>query len=96
VAHGRVSPEFFEQVLQEELEFIRRDRRTASKRVEVKWEGEAQRWYPIAERVLRQLVTAEDPPEFASELLLPFTMDVVRTSDDPWQTAIQLCPGRYE
>ena len=95
VAHGRVSRELFEEILAEELDFIREDRRTSSKRVEVKWEGEGARWYPIAEKILRQLVTDPDPPEFASELLLPFTMSPVREADDPWKAAVDLCPGRY-
>ena len=95
VAHGRVSLELFDQILDEELTFIREDRQTKSKRVAVKWEGEVARWYPMAAKILRQLVITKDPPEFASELLLPFTLDSVRQADDPWRAAQELCPGRY-
>ncbi len=95
VAHGRVSLELFDQILDEELTFIREDRQTKSKRVAVKWEGEVARWYPMAAKILRQLVVTQDPPEFASELLLPFTLDSVRQADDPWKAAQELCPGRY-
>ncbi len=96
VAHGRVSLDLFEEILAEEMDFIRRDGSTEYRRVEVKWDGEAAQWYPIAEMILRQLVTSEDPPEFASELLLPFTMDPVREADDPWAAALAYCPGRFD
>lgn len=84
VAHGRVAPELFEQILDEELAFIREGRQTATKRVQVAWEGEAARWYPIAARLLRELVLTDDPPEFATELLLPFTLDPIRHAANPW------------
>ncbi|MEM9914845.1 MAG: hypothetical protein AAF911_07790 [Planctomycetota bacterium] len=93
--HGRVSRDLFEQILQEEMAFIRAGQATGTKRVEVRCEGELERWYPIAERLLRQLATDLDPVEFASELLLPFTLDAVRNAADPWQTANELCPGKY-
>lgn len=95
VSHGRVSQQMFERILDEEIAFIREGRHTESKRVQVQWEGELAQWYPIAVRILRQLVMAEDPPEFASELLLPFTLDCVRDADDPWAEATRLCPDRY-
>ncbi|MFB6352274.1 MAG: hypothetical protein ABEN55_17540, partial [Bradymonadaceae bacterium] len=96
VAHGRVPIEVFDAILTEELTFIREDRETANKRVQVTWDGENARWYPIAARILRQLVTSDDPPEFVSELLLPFTMDCVREADDPWRAAVDLEPGKYD
>ena len=94
VNHGRVSVEKFEQILAEEIDFIRNDRVTPSKRVQVKWQGAA-KWYPIAEKILRQLVTDPTPVEFATELLMPFTLDFVRESDDPWTTVSELTPGKY-
>jgi malate synthase len=95
IAHGRVSGELFDQILDEELAFIREGRQTPTKRVQVAWEGEAARWYPIAARLLRQLATADEPPEFATELLLPFTLDCVREADDAWEAVCELCPGKY-
>ncbi|QDG52309.1 hypothetical protein FIV42_16660 [Persicimonas caeni] len=95
IAHGRVSLELFDDILFEELEFIRDGRQTPTKRVQVAWEGEAARWYPIAARLLRQLVTSDEPPEFATELLMPFTLDCVREAEDAWQAAVALCPGKY-
>lgn len=90
INHGRVSLKQFEQILAEEVEFIRNDRATPTKRVQVKWQGENAKWYPIAEKLVRQLVTAAKPVEFATELLLPFTLDFVRASDDPWATVNEL------
>ena len=87
VHHGRVSVEAFDRILQEELDFIRAGAADATRRVAVRWEGEAARWYPAAARVLRALVVSEDPPEFATELLLPFTFDEVRQAQDPYATA---------
>jgi malate synthase len=95
IAHGRVSLEAFERILTEEVEFIRGGVSTATKRTEVLWEGEAARWYPAAVKLLRQLMTAEDPPEFVTQLLLPFTFPEVREANDPWLRAQELCPGKY-
>jgi len=95
VAHGRFSVEAFEQILAEELEFIRAGQESPTKRIAVRCDGQAERWYPIAEKLLRQLVTDPQPVEFVSELLLPFTLDAVRDAADPWQTAIALCPGKF-
>lgn len=95
VHHGRVSGDLFESLLADELAFIRTGHETPHKRVAVRWQGEAARWYPVAERILRQLVTADEPVEFATELLLPFTFDVVRNAADPWEAARELCPDKY-
>ena len=59
------------------------DKETATKRVQVKWEGDAARWYPIAIHLLTQLVTTDAPPEFVTEWLMPFTLDLVRAQPDP-------------
>jgi malate synthase len=95
VHHGRVSMSAFEQILAEEVRFLESGAETPTKRPQVRWQGEAARWYPIAIKLLRQLMTSEDPPEFATELLLPFTFDVIRAAPDPWAAAQALCPGRY-
>jgi len=95
VAHGRVSRELFETILAEEVEFIRRGVDAEHKRVQVRWEGQAARWYPIAIEVLRRLVLDPQPVEFATELLMPFSLDVIRDADEPWERAVELCPGKY-
>ena len=95
VNHGRVSLKAFDQILAEEMEFIRSGLSTETKRTQVRWNNKTERWYPIAEKLLRQLVVESKPVEFATELLMPFTFDVVRSADDPWLVAQQLCPGKY-
>ncbi len=95
LAHGRVPRAQFERLLHEELGFLRASQDTPLRRIQVRWQGEAARWYPIAARLLHQLVTSPDPPEFVTELALPFTFPCVRDAADPWQTAGALCPGKY-
>ena len=95
VHHGRVSVADFERILAEELAFVRAGVDTPTHRVQVRWEGEAARWYPVAERLLRQLVLAPEPPEFVTELALPFTFPAIRDAVDPWAAAVALCPGKY-
>ena len=95
VHHGRVSKATFERLLAEEVAFLQSGDERPDKRPQVRWQGEAARWYPIAVKLIRQLMTADDPPEFATELLLPFTYDRIRHAEDPWAAAVALCPGRY-
>ena len=83
VNHGRVSRETFEEILQEELAFLRAGQDSDHKRVQVAWEGEAAKWYPVAEKILRKLVLDSEPVEFATELMLPFTLDSIRRGSDP-------------
>ncbi len=100
VHHGRVSVEQFDQVLAEESSFLKGGPdfsiKGVARRVQIKWEGAAARWYPIAVELLRRFVLADDPPEFVTELALPFTTDPVRDADDPWAAAVALCPGRFD
>ncbi len=95
VAHGRVSRAMFEQILDEEIAFIQAGEPDAHRRVQVRWEDETARWYPIAVKLLRQLVCDPQPVEFVPELLMPFTFPVVRDADAPWEVARRLCPGKY-
>jgi hypothetical protein len=54
-----------------------------NKRIQVKWKGEAEKWYPVATEILRRLVTDPEPVEFATELMLTFTFGVIRDAEDP-------------
>ena len=83
VNHGRVSREMFEEILQEELAFLKAGQDSENKRVQVAWEGEAEKWYPVAAKILRKLVLDSEPVEFATELMMPFTLELVRNSSDP-------------
>jgi len=94
VHHGRFSEADFLRILDEEIAFLKggADASAAgvARRVQIPWEGEAARWYPIAVSLLRELVLTDAPPEFVTELALPFTFDVVRDAPDPWAEATRL------
>lgn len=96
VYHGRVSVEAFDKILAEEISFIKNNEATPTKRVQIQWKGEAAKWYPIAVKILRKLVVTENPVEFVPELLLPFTFDFVRNSENPWELVSELSPGKFE
>ena len=96
VHHGRVPATSFQAILDEELRFLEDGRDGAERRIAVHWTGQAARWYPVAGRLLRQLVLDPEPPEFVTELLLPFTFAPLREAVDPWAAALALCPGKYE
>lgn len=87
VAHGRVPVARFDAILAEELAFLEADRSTPRHRIQVRWQGDAARWYPVAGKVLRRLVLEPDPPEFVTEWILPFTFPLVRDAADPWAAA---------
>lgn len=95
LAHGRVTREQFDRLFQEEVAFLRASHDTPLRRIQVRWQGDAARWYPIAAHLLHQLVTSREPPEFVTELALPFTFPSVRDAQDPWQAAKALCPGKF-
>lgn len=96
VRHGRVSREQFERILSEEVTFLERGHDVAGHRIHVRWQGPTARWYPVAVRLLRQLVFAAEPPEFVTELALPFTFPVIRDAACPFTEARRLCPGKFE
>ena len=55
----------------------------------------AAKWYPIAIQILHQMVTDENPVEFVPELLLPFSLDVIRMPKTLWGLANKL-HARYK
>lgn len=94
--HGRFALEDFLRIAHEEMRFIRKDLSDEKKIVQVKWNERTEKWYPIAFKLMLLLMANEKPPEFASELLLPFTIDSIRNSDDPWKTIREVDPEKYE
>lgn len=95
VYHGRFPWSQLVQIAHEELNFIRRDLSHKQKVVHVKWNDRTSIWYPIALRLMLQLMSARKPPEFATELLLPFTVDSIRHATDPWREALRQNPDKY-
>lgn len=95
IHHGRFSREDFLRIAHEEMHFIRKDLSNSRKIVQVKWDERTEKWYPIAFRLMLQLMTARRPVEFATELLLPFTVDSIRESSDPWSAVMRIDPAKY-
>ena len=89
VHHCRVPVTVFETLLAQEADFIRCGVNNDVKRIQVQWQGDAARWYPVAINILRVLACSLEPPEFASELMLPFTLDFIRNAADPWAEAVR-------
>lgn len=94
--HGRFSLEEFLKIAHEEMHFIRKDLSHDKKIVQVKWNEHNAKWYPVAFNLMLKLMTDRDPVEFAPQLLLPFTTDEIRKSDDPWTKAKDLNPSKFE
>jgi len=98
VRHGRVSQATFETILAQECAFLRGGpdasaaaARGTPRRVQIPWDASTERWYPIAVAILRRLVLSPEPPEFVTEIALPFTFACIRDADDPWAEASRLC-----
>jgi malate synthase len=92
VYHGRVSKAELEKWLQEEVQFIKNNVDTEYKKIQVRWQGEASHWYPIAVQLVHQLITDPDPVEFVPELLLPFSLPIVRKAENPFALVQELHP----
>ena len=94
--HGRFTKEDLVRIAHEEMHFIRKDLSNEKKIVQVKWNEASAKWYPVAMELMLQLMTDPNPPEFATELLMPFTVDEVRDATDPWEKVRELDPGKYQ
>ena len=93
--HGRFSYADFIRIAHQEMHFIRKDLSDQRKIVQVKWDDRTRKWYPVAMNLMLQLMGSESPVEFATELLLPFTLDAVRMQDDPWAAMQAVDPNKY-
>jgi malate synthase len=96
IYHRRFSIEDFLRVCHEEYNFIRRDLSDAQKIVQIKFNERTEKWYPIAFKLMIKLMSDEVPVEFAPELLIPFTVDSVRNSDDPWAKLEEIDAKKYQ
>jgi len=95
IRHGRFSLQEFLKIAHEEMHFIKKDLSDSKKIVQVKWDERTEKWYPVAMKLMICLMTDHNPVEFASELLLPFTIDSVRNSDDPWKMLSEIDPNKF-
>lgn len=94
--HKRFPVEHFLKIAHEELHFIRKDLSNSKKIVQVQWNERTEKWYPVAMNLMIHLMTSERPVEFASELLLPFTIDSIRQAPDPWKVVAEMDPEKYK
>ncbi|MBD64998.1 MAG: hypothetical protein CME62_07305 [Halobacteriovoraceae bacterium] len=95
IHHGRFDYQDFIKIAHEEMNFIRRDLSNDKKIVQVKYSQANAKWYEAAFQLMLQLMTGAEPVEFATELLLPFTLQTVREKEKPWDYLHQLEPQKY-
>lgn len=95
IHHGRFSVEQFIEIAHTEMNFIRRDLSNDKKIVQIKYTPENAKWYDVAMKLMIQLMTSKRPVEFATELLLPFTIDSIREDEKPWDKLNQIDPEKY-
>src|SRR5262249_12317794 len=95
IYHGRFSLTEFLKIAHEELHFIRKDLSDDKKIVQVKWDERTEKWYPIAFQLMVQLMTNPNPVEFATELLMPFTVDSIRSSKNPLAELQKIDANKY-
>jgi malate synthase len=93
--HGRFSLEEFLKIAHEEMHFIRKDYSNDKKIVQVKWNDRTSKWYPVALNLMVKLMTDTHPVEFATELLLPFTIPLIRESLDPWKAVNEIDADKF-
>ncbi len=94
--HGRFDVEEFVRIAHQEMYFIQKNLSAAGKITQVKWNERTRKWYPVAMNIMLQLMSSPNPVEFASELLLPFTLDCIRKESDPWKIMAEIEPRKYE
>jgi hypothetical protein len=68
---------------------------TEMKQIQVTWNAKSGKWYPVAVKLTLQMMTNKMPVEFATELLLPFTVPEIRDSNDPWRKARDIDLEKY-
>lgn len=95
IRHNRFKLEEFLRIAHEEMRFIRKDLSDDKKIVQVKYNSRTAKWYPIAFHIMIQLMTSSEPVEFATELLLPFTVEEIRQASDPLCAALAIDPAKY-
>ena len=96
IEHGRFRVEDFIRIAHEEMNFIRRDLSNETKIVQVKYSDANAKWYDVAFQLMVKLMTDKKPVEFATELLIPFTIDSIRTAAKPWDKLLEVDSKKYE
>jgi malate synthase/allantoicase/CubicO group peptidase (beta-lactamase class C family) len=95
IYHGRFTKEEFLKIAHEEMDFIRKDLSNDLKIVQVKWNERTEKWYPVAFNLMVKLMTDKVPVEFATELLIPFGVESIRESSNPWEKMLSIDSKKY-
>lgn len=95
IHHGRFDLYRYLEIAHEELNFIRKNKSTDQKLIQVAWDERTEKWYPVAFKLMIKLMTDSKPVEFATELLLPFTHHKLRTAHDPWGELLNIDFEKY-
>ncbi|MCX6117849.1 MAG: serine hydrolase [Proteobacteria bacterium] len=96
IRHQRFSLAEFIKIAHEEMRFIRKDLSNATKIVQIKWNEQTEKWYPVAFKLMLKLMTDPHPPEFATELLMPFTVSEIRDAKNPWDQATKIAADHFK
>lgn len=88
IYHHRFEREEFIKICFEEMQFIRKNTSDDDKKIQVQWNNTTAKWYPVAFNILLKLILDKNPVEFATEILLPFTLIDIRKSESPWDEAL--------
>ncbi len=88
--HKRFSIDDFLRICYEEYHFIRKNLSHEKKQVQVKFNEQNEKWYPVALKLMIKLMSDKTPVEFATELLLPFTISSIREVSDPWNEIVKI------
>jgi len=95
ITHNRFSLKDFLEIAHQEYNFIRKDLSNDQKIVQVKWNEQTEKWYPVAFNIMIKLMTEKNPPEFATEYLIPFTNSCIREELKPWERICKLDSSKY-
>lgn len=95
IHHNRFDAVRLAEIGVEEICFIQNPPVDSDRQVQINWTERTQKWYPVSLKLMLLLMTTENPVEFASELLLPFTIDSIRNQADPFAAVQEIDPIKY-
>lgn len=96
IYHGRFDSLKLAEIALQELDFIKNPSQESERQVQIDWNERTAKWYPVSVHLMLLLMTTETPVEFASELLLPFTVESIRNQYDPLAAVKSIDPIKYQ
>ena len=94
VRHGKISRERVLQLIEEVYTGITLQTAIAGQEIKIPYLN-YEKWYSVSKYVVRRVMTDEEPPEFFTELALPFVYKDIREQSDPLSYLQQLIPHKY-